>query len=34
MKGERVLGGRQEGVWVKNLTRGYSQDFPSALLDT
>ena len=25
MKGERALGGRQEGSWVKNLTRGYSQ---------
>ena len=25
VKGERALGGRQEGGWVKNLTRGYSQ---------
>ena len=24
MKGERALGGRQEGSWVKSLTRGYS----------
>ena len=36
MKGERALGGKQEGGWVKNLTKGYSEDwiFPSALLDT
>ena len=25
MKGERALGGRQEGGWVKHLTRGYSE---------
>ena len=25
VKGERALGGRQEGGWVKNLTRGYSE---------
>ena len=25
VKGERALGGRQEGSWVKNLTRGYSE---------
>ena len=25
MEGERALRGRQEGGWVKNLTRGYSQ---------
>lgn len=25
MKGERALGGRQEGGWIKNLTRGYSE---------
>ena len=25
MKGESALRGRQEGGWVKNLTRGYSQ---------
>ena len=35
MKGERALGGRQEGGWIVNFTRGYSQAwiFPSALLD-
>ena len=35
MKGERALGGGQEGGRVKNLTRGYSEAwiFPSALLD-
>ena len=25
VKGKRALGGRQEGAWVKNLTKGYSQ---------
>ena len=25
VKGERALGGRQEGGWVKNLTRGYNE---------
>ena len=25
MKGERALQGRQEGGWVKNLTRGYTE---------
>ena len=25
MKGERALGGRQEGSSIKNFTRGYSQ---------
>ena len=25
LKGERALGGREEGGWVKNLTRGYSE---------
>ena len=25
VKGERALGGRQEGGWVKNLTGGYSE---------
>ena len=33
MNGERALVGRKEGGWVKNLTRGYSPHFPSALLD-
>ena len=33
-KGREPSEGRQEGGWVKNLTRGYRQmDFPSALLD-
>ena len=27
VKGERALGGRQEGDWVKNPTRGYSENW-------